>query len=257
MRKIVARTGLIFLASVAMATFAKAALPSPSSAVSVPTKAISQQQLRLTVMALHLPFKNRQAALKKQGVNALGALNELAFNKRQPLQMRWQALLALGRLAPKQAHKALVRAVKSKAWYMRNAGILAMSYGDRDQAIQWAKRLLSDKALVVRTGAVQTLDKVGAIEAEDLLWKKLNAPENFRHGKSLWIRKYIARTLSRFAHKGQEGRFIKILADQDVRLHPYAVLALRRITGRALVPHAKSFKEQRQAWLQWWQSQGS
>ena len=89
---------------------------------------------------------------------------------------------------------------------------------------------MKDKALVVRTGAVEALKKMNAIEAERDLWAALYAEDNYKGGKSLWIRKHIAETLSSFAHPGQQQAFIKILRDEDSRLHPFALKALTKLS---------------------------
>lgn len=218
---------------------------------------VTARDIELTVMALRLPLQNRLQALKSRGEVARQSLERLAMDQKQDLQTRWRSITALGRLYPIESKSTLEEAVRSDHWYLRNAGILALSHGPRDMAIQWAKKLLDDPALVVRTAAVQTLEAVRGVEAENLLWQKLNANENFHNGKSLWVRKHIARLLSHFAKPGQEGKFIAILKDQDERLHPYAVQALKKMTGQKLTDNAKSFQEQRQAWLNWWQGRAS
>ena len=221
-------------------------------------KALKKKTMKadLALMALRLPMPNRIEALKQQGLDAVRSLRSIAFDKSKSLQVRWRAVTALSKVAPEDAMPELEQAMQSKEWFMRNAGIIAMQSMHRGEALKWSKRLLDDSALVVRTAAVDTIYRHGGIEAEALLWKKLNAEENFRGKESLWIRKHIVKALTRFARKGQEARFMAILKDADNRLHPYAIKALQKITGSNLGEKKQGLDLQRQAWLSWWSQRG-
>lgn len=215
-------------------------------------KKIAKKDLKLAIMALRLPYPNRLDALKKQGDNAFWALKKLAFDERQSLNVRWRAITVIARFPHKDALIVLEAALIHKKWFMRNAAILAMVNRNRSKALDWSQKLLSDKALVVRTAAVQTIHRLEGRETETLLWRKLYSRENFIKNKSLWIRKYIVSALASFAIKGREGKFIHILRDSDKRLYKYAVLGLEKITGVKLGKSAASIKSKRQHWLRWW-----
>ena len=181
-------------------------------------------------MALQLPLENRIRALKLQGPQYFQRLKEIASSDSETMEVRWRAITAMGRMQPTASRPILDEFLQSDKWFLRNAAAVVLHYGERKWAVDWAKKLLNDKALVVRTGAVEALKKMNAIEAEQNLWSALYAEENFKGGKSLWIRKHIAETLSGFAHSGQQRAFVKILQDRDKRLHPFALKALTKIS---------------------------
>lgn len=181
-------------------------------------------------MALQLPLQNRINALKMQGPDYFKRLQEIAKSDSENLEVRWRAITAMGRMEPAAAQASLDEFLQSDKWFLRNAAAVVLHYGERKWAISWAAKLLKDKALVVRTGAVEAIKKMNAIEVEQELWASLYAQDNFKGGKSLWIRKHIADTLSNFAHPGQQNAFIKILRDEDPRLHPFALKALTKLS---------------------------
>ena len=126
---------------------------------------------------------------------------------------------------------------------MRNAALLVLPYGSRKWAVQWARRMMHDQALVVRTAAVKALQQLGASEAQPLLWEKLYSRENFRGGDSLWIRTHILEALTQFAHTGEEYKFVAVLGDKDKSLHPIALRALKKLTRQDLATQSE--------WLVW------
>jgi hypothetical protein len=207
--------GLITLAS--LSNYAVAAVPTN---ISEDVK----QHLRLA------PEK-RSTSLRPMGIAGKRALAEIAFDAKESLDLRWKAIVTLGRLDPVFARPHLETAMKSTDWFMRNAALVVVPYNERGWAIKWSRILMHDQALVVRTAAVKALTELRAIEATDLLWEKLYASENFKRGTSLWIRPYIAKALAGMARKQDQPQYLKMLQDKDSRLHVPAQLALNKITG--------------------------
>lgn len=185
-------------------------------------------------MALQMPLPNRIKALSMQGPKTFERLEQIARSKSEGLDTRWRAVTAMGRTEPLRARSFMEEAMVSPDWGMRNAALVVVQYGEREWAVDWAKKLLSDDALVVRTAAVEALNKMNAIEAEGALWQKLYAKENYKNGQSLWIRKHIAQTLARFARPGQESEFKRLLSDNDTSLHSSALQALTKLTSQNL-----------------------
>lgn len=214
------------------------------------TKDLTKNDL---VMMLRLPEANRRETVEKHGSNAYPLLKQVSFDSNQTLQLRWRAMVIMGQVFPHQAQRDLLSALRSPEWFMRNAAIIALSHGNKKVATRWAVRLLDDDALVVRTAAVQALNRLNAREIEPILWTKLSDAKNFKNGKSLWVRKHIAETLAKFARNGQEAKFIQLLDDADPRVYPAAIRALEGITGQQL-SNSKSILEQKQSWLAWWQT---
>jgi len=207
--------------------------------------------------ALKLPIENRVQALRAHGDGTVEELSALVFNKSQPLTVRWRSLTALARLNRAKAQPLVEKALASDDWFMRNAAVVSLPSMEREFALTWSEKMISDPALVVRTSAVQNILRLSGRRSEALLWQKLNAKENFRNGESLWIRRHIARTLAEFAKPGKEAQYIQMLNDHDARLHPFAIRALERITGRQPDSPNDPLAVRRTKWLQWWASLGA
>lgn len=243
------RSALVFLA--ALSSFnVMAAVPKKLSPMVV-------DRDKLVMEAIRLPLDNRVQALKAQGRPVLERLYQLAFDRNKDLELRWRAITALPYLDKDIGLQAVEKALSGDEWYLRNAATLALPTLDRTYAVNKSGQLLSDPALVVRTAAAQNLLKLNGIEKESLLWEKLNSPQNFRKGQSLWVRKHIARALAAFAKAGSEQKFISLLADTDVRLHDSAVRGLERLSGLTTPKKLKSRSEKQNFWLTWWQKKGA
>jgi HEAT repeat protein len=193
---------------------------------------------------LQLPLGDRLKVIERQGPEARESLERVAFDANAPLEARWRAVTTVGRLYHDHNQEFMEKAMRSSDWYMRNAAIIVAPYSQRQWAVRWAKALLDDPALIVRTAAVEAIRQMGAKEAEDKLWQKLYSSENYHRGDSLWIRRHIAEALAEFGSSGDEAKFIRILGDRDKSLHPIAMRALRRITV-----HDFATAEQ---WTTWW-----
>ena len=211
------------------------------------TKVLPKERFQLVRMALNRPHEERNRSLQKMPW-AVSLMEEIAFDQQVQITERWRSLVSLGRLEPQS--KALEKAVQHKDWFMRNAGLLALSYGPRKRALRWSRKLLDDPALVVRSAAVKVIRDLKAKEMESVLWSKLRSKENFKSGEGLWIRKNIVETLGDFSYPGQEVKFIQLLHDKDARVHGAAISALEKITKTP--SKGGSLAQQRKAWLSWW-----
>lgn len=241
-----------FLAAVVVAltlSSANAAIPKRSSKADAKP---SQVSLKTTRQALELPMGERISRLKGQGPQGYRNLVAIMFDEKAEMAERWKAVTAAGRIGGKDARPEIDRALDHDVWYMRNAGLVAARAVDRDVALRAAKKLLSDKALVVRASAVETIADLGDRTATDLLWSKLSAPENFKGGQSLFVRVKIAEALARLERPGREAKFIGLLSEQDVALHAPAIQALERLTKNSVGPADGQIGERRAAWLKWW-----
>ncbi|MCB0419516.1 MAG: HEAT repeat domain-containing protein [Bdellovibrionales bacterium] len=216
-------------------------------------KSFPENKVHLVLMALRLPRINRINALRQLGKGYAPILAALAFEKSESLQVRWRAVTSLGEAFPGQAQKTLAKALSSNEWYLRNAGLIGMTHVSRSRSLSWAGKLLDDPALVVRTAAVKTISSLNGQHLEGQLWRKLYSKENYNKGKSLWIRKHIAKTLSQFAKAGRESYFMRVLSDSDTSLHPYAINALETLHGKK-APENSTLEIQRVSWIKWWQS---
>jgi len=241
---------LALLAPLFCATTAGAAVSREAATVKAP--AARAVLLQATKEALAMPFAGRLEALENQGAQGYRNLMSIMFDEKMPMATRWRAVTAAGRIGGKESVPELERALKRPEWFMRNAGLVALAKIDRKAAIQWARKLASDRALVVRAAAVETLADLHDTESAGLLWEKLYAKENFRHQQSLFIRRRIVEALAMFKPVGAEGKFIRVLGDSDENLHPLAILALERLTNNPLGTSKDTLAFKRERWRKWW-----
>ncbi len=204
-----------------------------------------------TMTALGLPLENRISALRSEGASGYRNLIELMNDEAAPMEARWRAVTAMGRIGGKLSLPELKQALHSKVWYLRNAALISSAQIDRDQALQWAKELLSDKALVVRSAAVDVMSDLKDVKNKSILWQKLNAKENFRGKQSLWIRRKIVESLSQIEEKGSEAKFGVLLSDRDESLYAPAIRALERLTNQKLGRTDEDPKLKRLQWQAW------
>lgn len=182
--------------------------------------------------ALRLPAEDRVNLLRRIGPKSYRDLHAIAFDPSRPYDLRWRAVISMAWLGGVEAIVDLERALQDSEWYMRDAGLKGLEKINRAKASEWAKKLLGDPALVVRSAAVQVLHNLHDTTAEKLLWEKLEAPENFRGEQSLFIRRQILSTLADLAPQGSESKFAKYLSDKDKSLHMVAVEGLERASGQ-------------------------
>lgn len=238
----------LLIAALISVVQAEAAIPKSSAPQTSSKPALE----KATQEALALPLNERIELLTDQGPDGYRNLVKIMFTPAMKMETRWRAVMAVGRIGGAESRKELERALRSPEWYMRNAGLVALANIDRKAALDWARRLSSDKALVVRAAAVETMVELHASESTSLLWQKLYAKENFRHQQSLFIRRRIVEALAMLEKSGSEAKFVAILADKDPTLHPHAIRALERMTQASVTPENAPVGIKRERWQQWW-----
>lgn len=245
------------LAGVFLAIVFASTLVSASKPAQLPEKKGTHLQIPMsrTLNALGLPLPNAMKALSSQGVSGYKNLQSLAFSLEQPIEVQWKALMMLSVLGGNLSLPQLEAAASSDQWYMRNAALMNLSRVNRDKAVQWARKLLTDPSLIVRTSAVQTIKDLHDTESADALWTQLYNRQNFRQGQSLWVRRRITETLADFARKGDEARLVGVLRDSDQTLYPSAIEGLEKITQQKLGQPRESIAFKRQYWQRWWEQQ--
>ena len=207
---------------------------------------------QVTREALSLPLNERVETLKAFGDSGYKNLVTLMFDRKASMQDRWKAVTAAGRVGGPRSRPDLERALVAPEWYMRNAALLAMVQLDQEKGMVWAKQLLNDKALVVRSAAVDVLAKNHDSQSAALLWQKLYAKENYKHGQSLFIRRRIVEALAQMETAGRETKFIAVLSDKDESLHGPAITALERLTRHSVGASSEPTPKRKAAWEKWW-----
>lgn len=150
---------------------------------------------------------------------------------------RWQSLMSAATkldIKQKDQIEKIVNFSKNSAWYMRNASLIALKKIDINLATQTAKKLLSDKSLVVRSAAAEVMAVNLNNENKKILMNELNQHYNFHKKNSLWIRKQIAEYLKVVADLEDRDFFVKNLFDQDMDVAMQCAGALTKITGENL-----------------------
>jgi HEAT repeat protein len=202
--------------------------------------------------ALRLPPESRIAALVKQGVPGYRRLREIAFESEESLSIRWRALMSMALIGRELSLPEIEKGLQHKEWFLRSGSLKAMSRLNSEKSVSWARRLLDDKALVVRSTAVSVLKEQRDLKSGDLLWKKLNSKENYRGNVGLWIRQNIVSTLADFARREDVPKFMALLDGDDVSLHGSAILGLERITQQRLGQPIEPIAYKRTYWRTWW-----
>ena len=195
------------------------------------------------IMVLRLPVELRIPKIEKMGQKAFDGMVQIAFDSKEVLENRWRAITTLGRVFPRPSQPHLEKALQSKEWFMRNSAALVLRYGQRDWAVKWARVLMHDQALVVRTAAVDTLRVMRVSDAVPLLWEKIYSNENYKGGQSLWIRRQIAEALVDLDQSEVEN-FYRLLSDKDRSVQLVAMTGLQKITKHKFTTHEE--------WNQWW-----
>lgn len=153
-----------------------------------------------------------------------------AKNQSLPMAQRWDALIKSAEEADGTQIKQVLEFAKSKDWYMRNALLVALDKVGTDLVYDKAKVLVSDKALVVRSAAVDILTRLENQEVRDLLAKELNRNYNFVGKKSLWIRAQIMKNLVKKPYQSEREYFSKLLFDNDPEISAMSMQALEKIS---------------------------
>ncbi len=153
-----------------------------------------------------------------------------AKNQALPMAQRWDALIKSAEAADGKQIQQVLEFAKSKDWYMRNALLVALDKMGTDLVYDKAKVLVSDKALVVRSAAVDILTRLESQEVRDLLAKELNRNYNFVGKKSLWIRAQIMKNLVKKPYQSEREYFAKLLFDNDPEISLMSMQALEKIS---------------------------
>ncbi len=154
----------------------------------------------------------------------------LAKNAALPMGTRWSALLKASDLASGDQVDDIRAFTKNSDWYMRNAAMMALAKMGGDNGINEAKQLIKDKALVVRSAAVDLIAAKFTSENRKILAEELGQSYNFKGTQSLWIRPQIMRLLSARASREDRTFFVRYLFDKDAKIAEMAAETLEKIT---------------------------
>jgi hypothetical protein len=197
---------------------------------------------------LNLPSQNRAHIASQQGLRFYQELIQVSFSEKQPMSSRWKALTLAAQVGQKKSLPELQKASGHSAWFMRNAALLAMYEVDKEAAYDLAKVLIKDKALVVRSAAVDVLAKYNKPAVRDLFWEEVYQDYNKKKNQSLWIRGQILNHLSRSPEAHERSLFFSLLKDKSLDVQKESVRALEKITGRVLGGQEISWSKKISLW---------
>lgn len=153
-------------------------------------------------------------------------------NPRLSMTDRWQSMMAYVNEKGTAATQILLAKTKDKIWFMRNAALVALDEINSPHAIDTARKLLNDESLVVRSAAVNVLQKHLTKDVRDLLWKELQQKRNYLKSQSLWIRAQIMEILSQQPLNSELVRFKQFKNDVDQKVAQAAKRAMDLISER-------------------------
>tara|TARA_Y100000746_G_scaffold231957_1_gene247228 strand:- start:1321 stop:2079 length:759 start_codon:yes stop_codon:yes gene_type:complete len=209
---------------------------------------------------LQKPLEQRVDVLKNDKIQ-LDLVEKMAFDSKYHLKQRWTAFRTLASLENNHAKKLIKKAVKSNEWFLRDAAIKNAAQYYPKAALRISRSLITDPSLIVRTTAVKVIHRLKDYQSEDLLWRELDSKKNFRKGKSLWIRKHIAKALYDFGVHNKtnnkelsEERIKKLLSlmeDDEKQVQFYALKSLNSFVSSSVSDEKAPIETQVRRWQAW------
>lgn len=174
------------------------------------------------------------------GLNAAAVVEEfgeyikIVKNEKLNMNVRWRALMKSTDLAQGNDVDEIRSFVESKEWYLRNAALIALNKVDPLRAEIEATKLLTDKALVVRSAAVEIIGRNMSETNKKALIEEVDKGYNFNKTSSLWIRKQILEKIAGVATDKDQVIFVKNLFDKDKKISELCANTLERLTGKKM-----------------------
>ncbi len=229
------------------------------SSPSVPAfsnNSLSEKIIKETETTLRLPKSELEKITNKLTANQKLALRKIAFRSDSDLQVRWRALVLAARLLGSEMKEDIASASKSSEWFMRSASMMAANEISLAEGATLARRMVNDKALVVRSAAVDILGQTGELSDRTLLWNIIRDPINKRKGQSLWIRSQALQLLARTPQKKEISGFISLLKENDLELQAISINALEKASAFQFGSSQDSIENHRKRWMSWWELSG-
>jgi len=217
---------------------------------------ISAKVIKDTENTLRLSKSELEKVADKLTQEQKLALRKIAFRNDSDLQVRWRALVLAARLLGTEMKGDITSASKSNDWFMRSASMMAANEISSNEGASLARRLVNDKALVVRSAAVDILGQTGEVSDRILLWNIIRDPINIRKGQSLWIRSQALQLLARSPQKREISNFISLLKENDLELQAISIQALERVSDFQFGSSQDSIEDHRKRWISWWELSG-
>lgn len=231
-------------------------LSSANSSSRALDQSLNMKVIKETENTLRLSRSELEKVANNLTLEQKSALRKIAFRSDSDLQVRWRALVLAARLMGSEIKGDINNASKSTDWFMRSASMMAANEISSDEGAVLARRLVNDKALVVRSAAVDILGQTGEVSDRSLLWNIIKDPINIRKGQSLWIRSQALQLLARSPQKKEVSQFISLLTENDLELQAISIQALEKVSDFQFGSSQDSIEEHRKRWISWWKLSG-
>lgn len=166
------------------------------------------------------------------GIEAATFISEYkkATNVALPMSQRWAALQKASAQASGDEFFKVMAFGDDKDWFMRNASLVALDQSGSDMVYDQAKKLVTDKALVVRSAAADILMRLNNDNVKKIFSAELEKKYNFNGRSSLWIRKQMMTHLIKNPTVTERDFYVRYLNDQDPEIALLSTRALEKIT---------------------------
>jgi hypothetical protein len=205
---------------------------------------------------LSMPTKQIESYTPQVSPAMVSKLKQRAFDREQGLSVRWKALVLAAKIGGSSMSAELKEASRSSEWYMRSASLAAAGQISFTESLVLARKLVNDKALVVRSAAVDVLGESDDMKDREILWKVIDDSKNKRKGQSLWIRTQALNWLIKQASRKDIPSLIRILKEDDNEMSVIAIMGLEKISDFKFGYEQESLAEKKQRWLSWWDLNG-
>jgi hypothetical protein len=205
---------------------------------------------------LSLPTKQIEGYIPQLSPGMLLQLKQRAFDREQALSIRWKALVLAAKIGGSSMSAEVRESSRSSEWYMRSASLTAAAQISVTEALSLARKLVNDKALVVRSAAVDILGESEVLKDREILWKVIEDTKNKRKGQSLWIRTQALNWLIKQPSRKDIPNFIRILKEDDSEMNLLSVMGLEKISDFKFGSDTESISDKKQRWLSWWELNG-
>ncbi len=183
---------------------------------------------------LQLPPENQKSLIDKSPDHLYRDFVQLAFDDKVSMKLRWKALMAAAQIRKEKSTGDLIKASNDPQWFIRSAAMTALAEYNPPESERVAKNLLKDKALVVRSAAVDILSQISSPEIRDLFWEELHQKYNFKNKQSLWIRPQMLTALAQKPKDQETALFSRMLKEPELKMQLIAVQGLQKLTGMKL-----------------------
>ncbi len=181
---------------------------------------------------ISLPLQNAIELVKgktiQQGLDQ--EFLKTAYKADLPFEKRWKSLMLYSQLRKKESFAELEKASQRSEWFLRSAALTAAQvHLEPEKARPILEKSLFDKALVVRSLAVELLAQSLTDSSRALFWQELDKPYNFHKNQSLWIRPQLAKALANKAHPDEKSKWQTLAKDKDPQIKLIAKNALKKL----------------------------